>query len=347
MMRAIRAALAAICTLAALMPSGASSQDTIRLEWTYQGQFAGEIVALDRGYYKAAGADVKLLTAGNDIKPAIMVAQGSDTFGIGSPNQVIMARSFGAPLVMVTQYGQKSGQVYMARKDAGIRTLADVRGKNVGSWFGGDEAEFLAMLHTVNLKASDLHLIPQPGNGTPMLLSKQLDVIEAAVYAPGDYAPLFKALGRNNITFIRPETYHTAIINTGLFTTEKTIAQRPQLVQAVVDATLRGWQEALRDPAAAARIIKKYDPETIVADQTSETIAMGEMFCAGPTLQGRFGESTPEAWATVQRILLSYGNDNPDGLHQPIDLSKAYTNAFWAKAPAAYKTIPCKHEAGT
>ena len=68
---------------------------------------------------------------------------------------------------------------------------------------------------------------------------------------------------------------------------------------------------------------------------------MGAMFCAGPTLVGRFGESTPAAWATVQRILLSYGRDNPDGLHQPIDLTAAYTNAFWAKAPAAYKTIRC------
>jgi NitT/TauT family transport system substrate-binding protein len=344
-MRSARAFIALIVAALAFAPAGASSQDTIRLEWTYQGQFAGELVALDRGYYKAAGADVKLLTAGNDIKPAIMVAQGTDTFGIGSPNQVIMARSFGAPLVMVTQYGQKSGQVYLARTSAGIHTLADVRGKNVGSWFGGDEAEFLAMLHSVHMKPSDVHLIPQPGNGTPMLLSKQLDVIEAAVYAPADYKQLFATLGRNNITFIKPETYHTAIINTGLFTTEKTIAQRPQLVQAVVDATLRGWQEALRDPIAAAKIIVKYDSELSVADQASETVAMGAMFCAGPTLAGRFGESTPQSWTTVQNILLSYGSDSPDGLHQPIDLRKAYTNAFWAKAPAAYKKIRCRSDA--
>jgi NitT/TauT family transport system substrate-binding protein len=340
-MRLLRLAVVSLLAWSALAPLGASSQDTIRLEYTYQGQFAGEIVAYDKGWYKAAGADVKLMTAGNDIKPAIMVAQGTDTFGIGSPNQVIMARSFGAPLVMVTQYGQKSGQIYMARKDAGIRRLEDVRGKNVGSWFGGDEAEFLAMLHAAGMKPSDAHLIPQPGNGTPMLIAKQIDVMETASYAPDDYKALYATLGRANITFIFPETYHTAIINTGLFTTERTIAQRPQLVQAVVNATLRGWQEALRDPRAAAKIILKYDHELNLTDQTDETIAMGTMFCAGPTLHGRFGESTPAAWETVQRILLSYGNDSPDGLHHPIDLNAAYTNVFWAKAPAAYKTIAC------
>ena len=344
MKRAVRALIAFSIALLVLVPAGASSKDTIRLEWSYQGQFAGELVALDRGYYKAAGADVTLMTAGNDIKPAIMVAQGTDTFGIGSPNQVIMARSFGAPLVMVTQYGQKSGQVYYARADAGIHRLEDVRGKNVGSWFGGDEAEFLAMLHVVHMKPSDVHLIPQPGNGTPMLLSKQLDVIEAAVYAPADYKVLFSTLGRKNVTLIKPQTYDTAIINTGLFTTEKTIAQRPQLVQAVVDATLRGWQEALRDPAAAAKIILKYDHELTLSDEESETIAMGAMFCAGPTLAGRFGESTPQSWATVQQILLSYGKDSADGLHEPIDLTHAYTNAFWEKAPKAYKTIVCRRE---
>jgi NitT/TauT family transport system substrate-binding protein len=342
MRRIARCAIALIAGLLTFAPIGASSRDTIRLEWTYQGQFAGELVALDRGYYKAAGADVTLLTAGNDIKPAIMVAQGTDTFGIGSPNQVIMARSFGAPIVMVTQFGQKSGQIYMARKDAGIRRLEDVRGKNVGSWFGGDEAEFLAMLHAVGMKPSDVHLIPQPGNGTPMLLAKQIDVMETASYAPDDYKALYAALGRDKITFIHPETYHAAIINTGLFTSERTIAQRPQLVQAVVNATLRGWQEALRDPRAAAVVVLKYDHELNLDDQTSETIAMGDMFCAGPTLQGRFGESTAASWETVQRILLSFGNDSPDGLHAPVDLRKAYTNAFWAKAPAAYKRIRCR-----
>jgi len=337
----LRFVAALMCAFIAATFAPASAADTLRLEWTVQGQFAGELVALDRGYYRAAGADIRLLPAGTDIKPAVTVAQGSDTFGIGHPNQVIMARAHGAPLVMVSQYGQRSAQVYIGRKDRGIRRLEDARGKRVGSWFGGDEAEFLAMLHSVHIAPGDVHMQPEQDDAVPQLITGQLDLIEAVRYDPASFKPLFAAFKRDELTFIYPEAYHVALVNTGLFTSEKTIAQRPALVQAVVDATLRGWREALRDPRAAAAIVVKYNGEPRLDDQIAMIRAMGEMFCAGPTLRGRFGESTRDEWETVQRVLLADGADNPDGLQAPVDLNAAYTNAFWAKAPAADKTIPC------
>ncbi|MDQ0394361.1 ABC transporter substrate-binding protein [Labrys monachus] len=333
--------VAAAAAFAALAASPAAAEDTLRLEWIIQGQFAGELIALDKGYYKAAGADIKLLPAGSDIKPAVTVAQGSDTFGIGHPNQVIMARSHGAPLVMISQHGQKSAQVYIARKDAGITKLADVRGKKIGSWFGGDEAEFMAMLNTLKMTPDDVQLQPQQDNPVPQLISGQLDVIEAVRYAPADLAVLFTKFKPEDLTYLYPEDAGVALVNTGLFTSEKTIAERPELVQAVVDATLQGWKEALDDPEAAAKVVVKYNPELKVEDQVAMIKAMGDMFCAGPTLEGKFGQSTPEEWQTVQTVLLSYGKTNPDGLHDPVDLSKAYTNVFWDKAPAASKTIKC------
>lgn len=332
------AALAAALAAA----SSARAEDTLRLEWIIQGQFAGQLVALDKGYYKAAGADIKLLPAGSDIKPAVTVAQGSDTFGIGHPNQVIMARSHGAPLVMISQYGHKSAQVYIARKDAGINKLQDVRGKKIGSWFGGDEAEFLAMLATLKMTPEDVQLQPQQDNPVPQLISGALDVIEAVRYAPADLAVLYTKFKKDDLTYLYPEDSGVALVNTGLFTSEKTIADRPELVQAVVDATLKGWQEALADPDAAAKIVVKYNPELKAEDQVLMIKAMGDMFCAGPTLEGKFGESTDAEWQTVQKILLSYGATNPDGLQQPVDLSKAYTNAFFEKSPASVKTIACK-----
>ena len=93
---------------------------------------------------------------------------------------------------------------------------------------------------------------------------------------------------------------------------------------------------------AAAKIVLKYNPELKLEDQVGMIEEMGKMFCAGPTLEGKFGESTADEWSTVQNVLLSYGTTNPDGLHKPIDLTAAYTNSFWDKAPASYKTIACK-----
>src|SRR3954468_20678316 len=87
--------------LMAMSSAAAGAEESLRLEWVMQGQFAGPILALEKGYYKEAGVDLKLQPAGPDIKPAVTVAQGIDSFGIGHPHQIIAARSNGAPLVQI------------------------------------------------------------------------------------------------------------------------------------------------------------------------------------------------------------------------------------------------------
>ncbi|WP_081853013.1 ABC transporter substrate-binding protein [Bosea sp. 117] len=325
-------ALAAAAVM--LTPALAAADDTMRLEWVMQGQFAGPIVALEKGYYKEAGIDLKLLPAGPDLKPAVTVAQGTDTFGIGHPNQVITGRANGAPLVTVLQLGQKSATTYIARKDTGIKKVEDMPGHSVGLWFGGDEQEFMAMLRAAKVDPSKVNIISQ-GFDIVGWLSKQYEVMQVTrynelqlVYGEG-YKP-------EDLVFLNPEDYGVAFVNTGIFATEDTIKKNPTKVQAMVDATLRGWQEALADPEAAAKIVVKYNNELTVPSQVAQIKAMGEIFCAGPTLSGEFGMTDPAAWERVQKVLI-----DAKLIEQPIKLSEGYTNAFWEKAPAQYKKIAC------
>lgn len=317
------------------IPMTAHAEDTLRLEWFIQGQFAGPIVAYDKGYYKEAGIDLKLLPAGPDIKPAVTVAQGLDAFGLGHPNQVITARSNGVPLVMVLQVGQRSSSTYIARKDSGITRAEDMPGHSAGLWFGGDEHEFLAMLGAAKVNVNDVKIIPQAYDIVGWL-NKDYDVMQVTwfnellqVYAQG-----YK---KEDLTFLDPSAYGVEMIGNGVFTTEATIKERPEKVQAVVDATMRGWQEALADPAAAADIVLKYNDELKRDEQIAQIEAMGTVMCAGPTLEGKFGLSRLEAWQTIQKVLLA-GNL----IESEIPLEEGFTNAFWDKAPAASKTVACK-----
>jgi NitT/TauT family transport system substrate-binding protein len=319
---------------AAVLSTAAYAKDTLRLEWVMQGQFAGPILAIEKGYYKAAGVDLELLPAGPDIKAAVTVAQGADTFGIGHPNQIIAARANGAPLVTVSQYGQRSASVYIARADSGIKTIADVKGRSVGLWFGGDEHEFLAMLNAAGIAQSDVKIVSQ-GYDIVSWLNKDYDVMQVTIY---NELPLVLRNGytRDQLVVLSPADQGVALVNTGLFTTEKTIAERPEVVQAVVDATLKGWREAIADPEAAAKIVLKYNGELKLDEQVAQIKAMGDLFCAGPTLNGEFGKSLESNWDIAQKVLL--GAKLIEG---PIDVTKGFTNAFWDKAPAENKTIAC------
>lgn len=326
----LKTLLASAALAAASLPAAA---ETMRLEWFMQGQFAGPIVAFEKGYYKDAGVDLQLLPAGPDIKASVTVATGADTFGIGHPNQVISGRANGAPLVMITQYGQKSASTYIARKDSGIASIKDMPGHSVGLWFGGDEQEFLAMLANAGIAQSSVSIISQ-GFDIIGWLHKDYDVMQVTLY--NELLQVYRqGYKKEDLVFLDPPE-GASIVSGGLFTTEKEIKENPKAVQAVVDATLRGWKEALADPKAAAEIVLKYNSELKLDEQVEQIKAMGDLFCAGPTLNGEFGKSELKNYEVAQKILVG-----AKLIDQPIELDKAFTNAFWEKTPADYKTINC------
>ena len=99
---------------------------------------------------------------------------------------------------------------------------------------------------------------------------------------------------------------------------------------------MRGWQDALADPEAAARIVLKYNEELTLESQVAQIKAMGDLICAGPTLDGAFGKSVLADWETSQNVILDAGV-----VDLSIDLEKGFTNMFWEAVPAEYKTITC------
>lgn len=323
--------------LAALLlttASGGAMAESMRLEWVLQGQFAGPIVALEKGYYKEAGVeDFVLQPAGPDLKPTVMVATGVDTFGIGHPNQVIAARANGVPLVMVSQWGQKSATSYVARKDTGITSVADMAGHSVGLWFGGDEHEFIAMLKKAGVDPAEVTTISQ-GYDIIAWLNGEYEVMQVTRY--NELLLVYQNVKPEDLVYLDPAEAGAELISGGLFTTEAQIAEHPETVQAVVNASLRGWQEAFADPEAAAEIVVKYNSELDKDFQVEQIKQMRDVACAGPTLEGRFGETRLESWELAQEILLGAGL-----IDQPIDLSTGYTNSFVDAAPAEYRTILC------
>lgn len=317
-----------------LLAATAKAADTIRLEWIIQGQFAGFIVAADKGYYKEAGADIELIPAGPDIKPAVTVAQGTDTFGIGHPNQVIAARANEVPLVSVFQFGQDSASVYISRKEKGINSIKDMPDHSVGLWFGGDEHEFLAMLDAAGVNKDDVEIISQ-GFDIIQWLNDEYDVMQVTQF--NELLQVYEqGIGPDKLNVMHPRDYGVAIVSGGLFANEKTIAERPELVQAVVNATMRGWQDALADPEGAAKIVLKYNSELELQHQINQIKAMGQLICVGPTLDGKFGYTEREDYEVAQEILLK-----AKLIDQEIDLDKAFTNTFWEAAPAEYKKVTC------
>ena len=140
------------------MASGAHAADkvTLQLKWVTQAQFAGYYVAAAKGYYKDAGLDVTIKPGGPDIAPPQVIAGGGADVVVDWMPSALASREKGVPLVNIAQTFKQSGLELTCRKDSGIKTPADFKGKTLGVWFGGNEYPFLAWM--AKLEAEDRRL---------------------------------------------------------------------------------------------------------------------------------------------------------------------------------------------
>jgi NitT/TauT family transport system substrate-binding protein len=123
-----------------------------------------------------------------------------------------------------------------------------------------------------------------------------------------------------DVNTIRVADY-VQLASNGLISNEKTIANDPQLVQAFVQATLKGLRDTIANPDEAYQISKKYVDTLASADEATQKQILATSIAMWKT--DKPGYSDPAAWRNMQAVLLDMG------LYKtPLDLTKAFTNDF-------------------
>ena len=153
-------------SVASEAPSAPAELKPIRLQlqWFPQAQFAGYFAAKDKGYYAEEGFDVTILPGAVEIVPATVVAGGQAEFGISWVPRMLAPRESGADGVVIAQVFQRSPTLQVSFKDRSITKPEDLKGKKVGSWGFGNEAELYAGLRKAGIdpdNPSDVSIVAQ------------------------------------------------------------------------------------------------------------------------------------------------------------------------------------------
>ena len=243
--------------------------------------------------------------AGPDLKPQLTVAGGSDDIGIGVSNQVISAESNGVPLKIIAQMFQDSANRYILKSQNAIKSLKDLKGKKVGLWLGGDEAEFVAMLKTQGMTLKDVQVVPQGFSVAPFL-EDQYVLSEVTAYnelleiqSTGYQGPKLQILS--------PADYNSAIVGDMVFTREAFIQQHPDLVKRFLDASMRGWQYCLAQPQAAIDLVLKENPSLNRSQQIEQLRVVSGLIASGGAVTHGLGYMDPQYYATATHVLLDSG----------------------------------------
>ena len=148
-----RTAILAAIAMFALSAGFAQAADkvTLQLKWVTQAQFAGYYVAADQGFYAEEDLEVEIKAGGPDIAPPQVLAGGGADVILDWMPSALATREKGLPLVNIAQPFKSSGMMLTCRKDTGITTPEDFRGKTIGVWFFGNEYPFLSWMSQLGI----------------------------------------------------------------------------------------------------------------------------------------------------------------------------------------------------
>jgi NitT/TauT family transport system substrate-binding protein len=328
MKKIMGAALAGALVLAAA-GSQAADKLTLQLKWVTQAQFAGYFVAKDKGFYKDAGLDVTIKPGGPDINPSQVIAGGGADVVLDWMPSALATREKGVPLVNIAQVFQKSGLMLTCRKDSGIKTPADFKGKTLGVWFGGNEYPFLNWMAKLGLPttggADGVTVLKQGFNVDP-LLQKQAACISTMTY--NEYGQVLDAgLKPDQLVVFKYEDEGVATLEDGVYTLEKNLKD-PAMTEKLarfLKASMKGWDYAVAHPDEAAMIVLQND-ETGAQTEAHQKFMMGEIDKLVGTNPKGTGYLDPAAYDRTVAILLSGKSDpviakKPEGAwtHDVID----------------------------
>ena len=322
---------AALAGAVVLADSGGQAADklTLQLKWVTQAQFAGYFVAKDKGFYKDVGLDVTIKPGGPDINPSQVIAGGGADVVLDWMPSALATREKGVPLVNIAQVFQKSGLMLTCRKDSGIKTPADFKGKTLGVWFGGNEYPFLNWMAKLGLSTNggpDGVTVLKQGFNVDPLLQKQAACISTMTY--NEYVQVLDAgLKPDQLVVFKYEDDGVATLEDGVYTLEKNLKD-PAMAEKLarfLKASMKGWDYAVAHPDEGAAITLAND-ETGAQTEAHQKFMMGEIDKLVGTNPKGTGYLDPAAYDRTVAILLSGKSDpviakKPEGAwtHDVID----------------------------
>jgi NitT/TauT family transport system substrate-binding protein len=270
---------ALIASTILLRPSASDALDSVTLitDYGFNGRHAYFFDALDRGYYRDAGIEVKIVRGQGSMGVIRQVGAGNAMFGFADAGTLILARANDQmPVKLVAVVYRKPPQTIVCREDSGLKKPKDLEGNAIAEPAGGAvRALFPAFAKAAGFDAQTVRWVHASSESLPGLLATN-KVPCVADYTVGE--PLLRSqLAPAKAVRFNYSDAGLSYYSSGIVATAATIASKPDVVHRFVEATVRGMKDAFADPAAAGAIIHKLVPQVDATIAKDETEAVAEL----------------------------------------------------------------------
>jgi polar amino acid transport system substrate-binding protein len=230
---------------------------TLQLLWLDQFQFAGYYMAIEKGFYREAGLDVTLKPFLPGMCTTEEVVSGRADYGVGR-SSLLIDRLEGKPVVALAAVFQSSPNVLLARRDSGIRSISDFRGRRIMLTKNAqDSITYQAMLKAEGVSFDNITRLEHSFD-LQDLIHGTTDLM--ACYSSNE--PYRMQQEEIPVVGFAPKDYGFDFYSDILFTSETEIAQHPQRVRAFLMASIQGWHYAFEHiEESIDLILRRYNPQ--------------------------------------------------------------------------------------
>lgn len=223
---------------------------SLQLSWKYQFEFAGFIMAKEKGYYRDVGLDVELLEYHENSSIIDDVMKQRINYGVHNANIVIDNGKI-VPTVLMATYFQQSPLVFVAAKE--ITHPSQLVGKTImGSRYELKYSSLALLLkhYYVNTNNSSFR---EHSFNIDGFANKNVDVMSA--YITNE---LFELKQRDiEYSIIDPVDYGISMSAVNLFTSREEAINHPNRTRDFIIASNKGWAYAISHINETISVLKQ------------------------------------------------------------------------------------------
>lgn len=294
---------------------------TFGTDWLAEAEHGGFYQALALGLYKKHGLDLTIRMGGPGANPEQLIAGGVVDFMLSSG-------SFGAmnsvmhdiPVIAVAAFFQKDPQVLMSHPGSGADTLEAMKGKPIMISAQARSGYWLFLKSKYGY--ADNQAKPYNYSLAPFLADKT--AIQEGFVTSEPYQVEKATHQAPNVVLLADHGYNS--YSDVILARSQTVAQKPEMVSAFVQASIEGWYSYLyADPKPGNDLILRDNKEMTqdVLDSSIKLMRQYGLVDSGDALSLGVGAMTDARWKDFFQLM------SGAGLYpKTLDYTKAFTTQF-------------------